>query len=489
MAGNYGSTVPAFMIAAVSSGCGKTALTMGIIGALRRKGFSVQPYKVGPDYIDPAFHSRAASRPCRNLDSWMTGASGVRESFNRGLQGADIAVIEGVMGLFDGRGGSVMDGSSAEISALLQVPVILLIDVARMSGSAAAIVAGFAGLHSDVKIAGVILNRVGSERHRHFVTRSIEENTALKVIGSIPRLAQLEMPHRHLGLVPAGEQPEIDGALEAAADAVDEYVDLDKLIELAGRAGDSFPGGQGGPRTTGRIKIAVAHDDAFNFYYHENLERLEEAGAELVYFSPLADSAVPRGVSGLILGGGFPEMFAERLSFNFEMIESIAEAVDSGMPTLAECGGLIYLCRSLTDQLGDVYRMAGIIPADARMGSGRRILGYREVEAATETPFLPGGTRIRAHEFHCSDVVPAGVSQFQPAYRVMGDNVKVDDDSSTVADDSATVGDDSAITEGFAGPSLLASYIHLHFGASPQLATRFVAACRKWSPVEAGAHV
>ncbi|MHB1557044.1 MAG: cobyrinate a,c-diamide synthase [Isosphaeraceae bacterium] len=454
------------VIAGTSSGVGKTTIVAGLIADLRRRSLAVQPFKVGPDYIDPTYHSLAAGRPCRNLDSWLLPEPAVIASFRRGSLGADIAAIEGVMGLHDGRNYHDDAGSTASVARLLAAPVILVIDVGKMARSAGAVALGFQKLDPDVPLAGFILNRVGGEGHGRGAAGAVERATGLPVFGWLPRLPLLALPERHLGLVPAREQDRCRDFIRAAGDAIARHIDVDRLLSSA--SSGPIPLDDSRPETDGpsarlavgsRPVIACARDEAFQFTYHENLELLEEAGAQIAFFSPLHDAGLPDGAAGLILSGGFPEIHAERLSANGAMREAVRVAHARRLPIYAECGGLMYLTGSIVDQDGHEHPMIGLLPGRSSM-TGRLTLGYREATAACDSWLFRAGESIRGHEFHYS------------SWTGRGDDLP----AALILDDRRVPG--GPTPEGACVGSLWASYVHLHFGSRPELAARFVDACR-----------
>jgi cobyrinic acid a,c-diamide synthase len=460
---------PRLVIAGTASNVGKTVLTAGLIAAFKARGLTVQSFKVGPDYIDPAYLAHVSGRPCRNLDSWMLGEGALRQVLAQGALGADLALVEGMMGLFDGRGDS-KGGSSAEVARIIKAPVVLVIDVANMSETAAAVALGFKSYAESPKIAGVLLNNIGSDGHRRSVEDAIWETAKLPVLGALRRMPELDIPQRQLGLLPVTENKEWDRTIGVLAEAIDHDVDLDLLLRIARKAEllplvpkKVFQGKAAGEPT---IKLAVAYDDAFNFYYPENLELLEEHGAEIVPFSPLEDQHLPAEAAGLYLGGGFPEIFVEPLARNRSMGESIVRAYQSGMPVYAECGGLMYLGRSLRTENGKTYEMAGVIPVDVEMDGQLHRFGYRQLLTLEESILSPKGQFYRGHEFHWSRIVGQN-GGLKPAYQMQnaeGDNIGY---------------------EGFIAPNLLASYVHLHFGQNPLLVDKFVQHCREYTLVHA----
>ncbi len=391
-------TVPRIVIGAATSSAGKTTITSGVMAALRARGLVVQPFKVGPDFIDPTHHTQCCGRTCRNLDPFMMGEDGVRDTFARASTGADIAVIEGVMGLFDGVDGSAF-GSTAHVARLLEAPVLLAVDARGASRTVHAIVRGIAGYDPGVRVAGVVFNRIGSPRHRDLIERGKE----MPVLGWVPRDERLTIPSRHLGLSLAHE---LD-ATDALRTVVGAHVDLDGVVELAQTA-PPLPGCATWAPAEETCSIGVANDHAFCFYYADNLDRLRSQGARLVFFSPMADH-LPK-VDALYLGGGYPELHAETLS-TAPARHEITRAAEDGMPVLGECGGLVYLCRSL-EAGGETFPMCGLLAADAGMTGGIRGLGYVE-GSCTGGPFKAlHGTGVRGHEFHYSACWPDADARF-----------------------------------------------------------------------------
>jgi cobyrinic acid a,c-diamide synthase len=450
-------TVPRLLVAAPSSGQGKTTVAAAVMRLLRERQLAVAPFKAGPDYIDPTHHAAAAGRASRNLDSWLLPHETLLALFRRATapaQRTDVAVIEGMMGLFDGHGGRDDAGSSAEIAKLLRAPVVLVIDASAVARTAAAIAHGLHTFDPELPLAGVVFNRVGGAGH-FAMLREAMEPLGVPVLGWVPDDPALAMPERQLGLVLAGEQA-VDADRLAAAAA--ETLDVDRILQIA-RAAPPLPAAADPlpPRAdTVRAVIAVARDEAFGFYYEDNLDLLRDLGAELRFFSPLRDERLPADAGAVYLGGGYPELHAERLFINLPVRRAIREFGEAGGPVYAECGGLMYLSRELVDSGNARHRMVGLVPGVSRIRD-RVTLGYREVEALRDSPIAAAGQNLRGHEFHFSvlDEPPT-----PPAYRRRG-------------------GEE---TEGVvAGPhgNVLASYIHLHFATDPRLAERFVAAAAR----------
>lgn len=437
--------IPRFVIGGTRSGEGKTTLALGLMAALCARGLRVQGFKVGPDYLDTGYQYLATGNPGRNLDLWMMRADAVQSSVARHGGTAEVAVIEGVMGLFDGHRDGVTPTSSAEVAKLLGAPVVLVIDAAHLAASAGAIALGFKAFDPDVNLAGVILNRWGTHRSQVAVERALAR-AGVSLLGCLPPAPEIALPSRHLGLVIADEMRDaVSEVLERLAALVAAHIDLDAVLALARVMPEMPPAAPVAPvRKT--VRVAVARDDAFAFYYPDNIECLESAGAEIVYFSPLADAALPT-VDGLYLGGGYPELHAEALSANTAMRASIADAIATGLPTYAECGGLLYLSETLTDVNDRTWPLVGAVPAHARMHRRLQGMGYREGILQRDGILGPAGTRLRGHEFHYSSSTPV---------------------------EGAFAYDIDGRMEGYSNGNLLASYLHLHFAGCPHAAAHWV---------------
>jgi cobyrinic acid a,c-diamide synthase len=445
------------VVAGTASGVGKTTLTLGLLAACRRRGQTVQAFKVGPDFIDPGLHEAVTGRPSWNLDGWMCGRASVLDTVARRAADADLAVVEGVMGCFDGHGGAGEEGSTAEVAKWLGAPVVLVIDASAQARSAAAVVLGFERFDPALRVGGLVLNRVGGEAHARMIREAVASISRTDVVGALPHEPGLTLPERHLGLVTAAEGVVTDAWRERLADVVERAVDLDGLLALAAPVTTDGARRDGAPPRT-RARIGVARDAAFQFYYADNLERLRAAGAELVAWSPLADAELP-DVDGLYLGGGYPELHAQRLSDNASMRKAVAELIGSGRPVYAECGGLMYLAESLEDVQGAPHRMVGVLPAAVRMRPPRLTLGYTEVEVTGEAPLGERGALARGHEFHYSTIGPVP-SSVRRVYRVR-----------------ATRDAGAGRAEGYLVDRALMSYVHLHFASNERLAPAFVEAC------------
>ncbi|MBI3312276.1 MAG: cobyrinate a,c-diamide synthase [Candidatus Omnitrophica bacterium] len=466
-----GLKIPRLLVAGTHSGVGKTTVTLGLARLLQRWGRTIQPFKVGPDYIDPGYLSRSTGRVCRNLDGWLVSRERMTGLFHRACRPDAWALAEGVMGLFDGTRPDREEGSTGQIARWLDFPVLLVLDVSAMARSAAAVVKGYQTFDPRVQIAGCFLNRVGSEGHFRLVQEAIKRETGLPVIGWLPRDGRLSLPERHLGLVASEEGNGWEKMLPVLERRMEEGVNRSALLRVMDSAKPfvlslskyerfrfTLRQAQG---DRSKIPIGVAMDQAFHFYYRENLELLEANGAEIVPFSPLKAGRLPKSLGALYLGGGFPELFAKSLSANRSLRQQIGQAVRSGMPTYAECGGLMYLSRSIETSDGRRHAMVGAVPASVRMTDRLQNFGYQEVRARGANVLARAGETARGHEFHHSALKQAP-SVSWAAYQVQARH------------------GGAARPEGFARGSLLASYVHLHFGSQPRWAERFVRAAQQW---------
>ncbi|MBD2603979.1 cobyrinate a,c-diamide synthase [Scytonema hofmannii FACHB-248] len=456
------------VIAGERSGVGKTTVTLTLLASLCRRGSLIQSFKVGPDYIDPMFHQHVTNRACRNLDPVLTSEAYVQECFARHIQEVDFALVEGVMGLFDGVGQRATGighreeypqlattfASTAHVARLLDLPVVLVIDCSRLSGSVAAIAYGYCSFDPRIKIAGVVLNRVGSDRHLSLLKDSLLP-LQLPIIGVLRREDNITIPDRHLGLIPTAELPQLDAVIQRLADLGDTCFDWDRLLPLL--KSERLPLSPPPPLPPSPpLQIAVARDRAFNFYYQDNLDLLQQLGAELIFWSPLED-ALPKDVQGMYFGGGFPEVFAQQLAENTSAREAVKCAILAGIPTIAECGGLMYLCEEIVDFEGKSWSMVGVLPTTSVMG-GRLTLGYRRAVALQDNLLVDAGTTIYGHEFHRSRLIPEPNLPLFQTYR---------------CDSEETTGN-----EGWNFPmNLHASYIHMHWGACPEIPQRFLKNC------------
>lgn len=449
------TAVPGLVVAATGSGRGKTSVAVGLMAALCRRGLRVQAFKAGPDFIDPAHHARATGRVSHNLDTWMLTETSVRELFARHAAQADVAVGEGVMGLFDGFSGRDEAGGTAHLAKLLGLPVLLVVDARGMGRSVAALVGGFAAFDPGLTLCGVVLNHVGGPGHREILTEAMAGAPGVPVLGFLPRDPGLAMPARHLGLVDPAEAAEPGAWVAALADAVEAGLDVGRLLASLPRHDLPVPVPIPVPRPVARL--GVARDAAFRFYYEENLRLLAQAGADIAPFSPLADAALPVDLDGLYLGGGYPELFAEKLAENAAMRRDVAAFAASGRPVYAECGGFMYLMDSITDASGRRFPMAGVFPFAAAMGERFAALGYRGVSTTAPTLLGPAGTVVRGHEFHYSHRV-GGTGGIETAYALSGRAGPLPG------------------PEGFRIGNVLGSYVHLHFGSNPGVAAAFTQA-------------
>jgi cobyrinic acid a,c-diamide synthase len=450
------------VVAGTHSGCGKTTITLGILAALKKKGYKVQSFKAGPDFIDTGLHKLVTGRTSRNLDLWMCGSDYVQECFQRHTSDADIAVIEGVMGMYDG------NHSTADLAAALGLPVVLVVDAYGMAESAGAIVKGFTdyGNHRGNKarlapaLAGVIFNRVASERHYIRLKESVQ---GVPVLGYLPRNLEFKIPHRHLGLVVAEESPIDSAEIDRLADAILDHVDVDLIVRKSKRAKErkeknstqqNKTSGLTSLRTSS-LKIAVAYDKAFCFYYEDNLDLLKNEGAEIVTFSPLSDNNIPEGIDALYIGGGYPELHAAKLSANISMLESVNDFACRDGTVYSECGGFMYLTEGIYDLDNVFHSMAGVFPFETRMTKGRAGLGYREAVLKVDSVLGQMDSSIRGHEFHYSEIVKSGQHT---------DSIYMVKDGS----------DNYIYEEGYRVKHTLGSYIHIHFGSNQSIAKNFI---------------
>ncbi|HKM49918.1 MAG TPA: cobyrinate a,c-diamide synthase [Candidatus Bathyarchaeia archaeon] len=455
--------IPRVVIASPHSGAGKTTVAVGLMNAFASRGLRVQPFKVGPDFIDPSYHTAATKVYSKNLDTWLTSREIVREIFVKSSRMCDLAIIEGVMGLFDGAKGSDDSASTAEVGRILNAPVILVVDVSRMAGSSAALVHGFKTFDKTLKVKGVILNQVKSQKHLDLTKEAIERS-GVRVLGALPSMAPISMPSRHLGLIPALEHDSLADFLAGLREFIVNHLELDQILEIANDA-DELEVKEEDPQSPTKAKamtrVGIAYDEAFNFYYRDNIELLEANGAEVVPFSPIHDSSLPSNLDGIFLGGGFPEVYAKQLEENVQMRGSIKKAVEDDMPVYAECGGLMYLVKSMLDLNGCRRRMVGILSGETIMGAKLRSLNYSLAYVARKNLLSNVGFTLHGHEYHYSEIedVPAD-AKF--AYEMkIGKGI-------------------SGRCDGWMQHNLLASYMHIHFAYDPQIARNFVDACRRY---------
>jgi cobyrinic acid a,c-diamide synthase len=443
--------IPALVIAGTHSGSGKTTVTLAVLAALARRGLRVQGFKVGPDFIDPGHHARLTGRPGRNLDTWLLDPTALADTYRRGAIGADLAVIEGVMGLFDGRGALDEAGSTADLARLWGLPVVLVVDARGLARSVAPLVQGYSAFDPRVRVVGVVANRVGGRRHYdEYLAPALRANTDVEPLGYLARDEALAIPSRHLGLWTADDFAPAPPFLSALADAAEATLDLDRLVALARAPDLPEPDLQAPTPPPGRrVRVALARDAAFCFYYEDNLDRLRAAGAEVVPFSPIADAELPAGADLLYLGGGYPELFADRLAANAPMRAAIRRFHADGGTILAECGGMIACCRTLCDASGREHPMWDLIRARVVMQPRLAALGYVTVATEAPTPLGPPGTQVRGHEFHYSTLEPLAPLPY--ATRLLRP-------------------DRAPRPDGIQVGGLLAGYAHLHFGSNPGLA-------------------
>ncbi len=530
-----------FVIAGTGSGSGKTTTCLGIMAWLSQLGYKVAPFKVGPDFIDPGHHTALTGKVSRNLDSWMLTQETNEKIFAKGCQGADIAVVEGVMGLFDGYSGTSEAGSTAQMAKWLGLPVILIVDARSMARSAAAIVQGFENFDPDLRFAGVIFSKTGSERHYDYLKSAVESTCQMPCIGHLPRNEKIIMPERHLGLVTSNEHrinpetvAELTGMIEAHTDlkkiihglpevkpnmgSPEEEADPGAEATLTVKANGSQISDASPPLSTtdtpstqtpdaSPVRIAVARDSAFCFYYQENLEALEAWDAQIIPFSPISDASLPPDIQGIYFGGGYPELFAEALSSNQSMMAEVKQASNSGMPIYGECGGFMYLCRDITGMDGDIkWPMTGCFPFSAVMSKRMRSLGYRQIALESDTLIGKAGDILRGHEFHYSslanddDVCPRGDGN-EKKRDSSSDNISqgtsgnTDSNEKENSSDRLASGDKELIhriyqtkgrdgqevtVKGYQKKQTLGSYLHAHFGSNPRAARSFTSACRNY---------
>lgn len=449
---------PRLIIAATQSGSGKTTITTGLLAALKNRGLNVQSYKVGPDYIDTGWHELASGKISHNLDSWLVGEDKLKEIFIETATCADVSIIEGVMGLYDGGRGGI--SSTAEISKLLDAPVILVIDAKSMGTSAAAVALGFKEFDKTINFAGVILNRLGSDSHKKMIVDALD-TLGIKCFGAIKRNDEFILPERHLGLVPTTENKSADVIKKICA-AIENQVDIDALIALANSSPQLETSNSLFPYFPNSLTIAVAKDEAFSFYYKESLRELEKLGAEIIFFSPLNDETLPENICGLIIGGGFPEMFAARLEQNKSLRADIFNAAEDGLPIFAECGGFMYLMKSLIDFDDKSFEMCGVIDGTAIMTNKLQTVGYVEAEILSDCAIGKAGDKIRAHEFHFSkELETSGEKIFKCKRMRTG----------------------KEYLAGMAKKNIVASYLHIHFAGCPNAAKNFFDACKDFGGV------
>jgi cobyrinic acid a,c-diamide synthase len=456
-------TCPRIVIAGTQSGVGKTSLSLGIARAFARRGVKVQTFKVGPDFLDPTHLTIASGRPCYNLDTWMMGREYVLGLFARATADADLAIVEGVMGLFDGYDPESSKGSTAEMADLLGAPLLLVVNAHGMARSIAALVKGYADFEKRARLAGVIINQCGSEKHGTLLSASLKGSSLPPVVGAVLRGSVPSLPSRHLGLVAADPALLADGSLDALADAVEKQLSMEEILRISQSAPRLSGPDIVTPESAHPLRIGIARDEAFHFYYHDLFDAIKERGCDTVFFSPLHDQNLPELLDGLYIGGGYPEEYGALLSENRPMKGAIRAFAVEGRPVYAECGGLMYLSEGITTDEGASYPLTGLLPVWTHMLKRRKALGYIEVTLSKDTLLGEAGTRLRGHEFHYSDLKgdPAGNGGWQTVY-----NLK------------RPLGDKRP-PEGYCRGNILASYIHLHLASRPESITRFLNVCRR----------
>jgi cobyrinic acid a,c-diamide synthase len=455
--------IPRIVIAGTHSGVGKTTVATGLMGALKNAGFKVQGFKVGPDYIDPSYHSTVTGRLSENLDMWLAPKDQIIETFTRAIVGADIAVIEGVMGLFDGATGLDETGSTSQIAKILGCPVLLVIDAYSMVRSAGAITLGYKTFDKDVKVEGIILNNVAGATHANWCRDSIKASSGLPVVGWLPVNRNISMPERHLGLVPTHEKRN-QSVLSEIIKFIESNIDVNKVVALA-KTAKTLPKPENPihPKTPQKknVKIGIAFDESFNFYYPSNLSLLESYGAEIIRFSPIHDHKLPEGISGIYIGGGFPEMYLKELEDNKAIRADIYAATKDGMPVYAECAGLMYLTKSIADFNCKTYEMIGALNGRTVM-TNKTLMMYSQAKAVVPNILGPEGLELRGHEFHNSIVVDIPENA-QFAYKMeIGEGIKDKQD-------------------GWVQNNVLAAYTHISFAQNKRIAPSFVDACRAYA--------
>lgn len=456
--------IPRIVIAGTGSGCGKTTIATGVMSVLTRRGLKVQPYKIGPDFLDPMFHRFVTGRYSRNLDGWLLDAEILRYLFLNNVKDADIAVIEGVMGFYDGWGGTSVAASTAQVARIVKSPVLLIVNGAGMSLSIAALIRGYQEFIPENGIEAVILNNIKNERHFLLLKKIIEEHNRIKVIGYLPPLPEISLPSRHLGLVSLDEQEDLSGKMDLCAQAMEQTIDFGILVSIARQAVDLQADFRSPAPQSPSVKIGIARDRAFNFYYQDNLDLLEQLGAELVFFSPLHDASLPADLAGLYLGGGYPEVFLRQLRDNGSMRAAIKAVIEDGIPAYAECGGMMYLGDAIIDHQGGCYEMCGIFPAIYEMTTTLQQFGYVALTMTAANLLGETGAVIKAHEFHYS------VQQLKNSRREVNYCYQV---SKRQPDGQETVW-----RGGLQYQNTLAGYPHLHFWSNPQFAGTFLQKCR-----------
>ena len=454
-----------FLLAGTQSGVGKTTISTGIMGALKKRGRSVKPFKVGPDYIDPQFHRYITQNPSRNLDAHLLEEDIIKDLFHKNLIPEDIAVVEGVMGLYDGMGTQKDEGSSAHISKILNLPVILVINGGGMSSSAAAMVLGYKNYDPEVDIVGVIINNLSGQSHYELLKEAIERDTGISCVGYLKKNTDIKLESRHLGLIPCGEVPVLDKKIQEIVEMVEETIDIDKLIQLSRNIEIKEIPDKTPISPDKRIKIAYAYDDAFNFYYEDNLDLLKDLGCDLIPFSPLKDKSLPKDINGIYIGGGFPEVFGKELEKNHEIRGAILEKAKSGLPIYAECGGFMYLTKDIQDIEGHTYSMVGVFDGRGKMTKRLQNFGYCQIETQENSRFFKEKLTIKSHEFHRSMVEIEDADYIYQVYKKRNGKV------------IKTWGC------GIEKHNTLGAFPHIHFYSNLEFVKGFIDRCREYKRV------
>ena len=453
---------PRFVLAGTNSGVGKTTITLGLLNGFRRKGINVQPFKSGPDYIDPAFHTFVTGNPSRNLDTWLIQENPIEYLMQQTGVNKDLSIIEGVMGFYDGHIVHKNVGSTAHLSKVLKAPVVLIINGSGISTSAAAIVHGFKHFDNDEDVAGVIINQVNSKRHYDILKEAIEEMTGVKCFGYLKKHPDINLDSRHLGLIPSYEVEVLQDKIDLISNLMEDSIDFDGLLELGQSAAPLKRVDLGIKKVVDEVRIGVPLDKAFNFYYQDNLELLEALGAKLVYFSPLEDKAVPASIDGIYFGGGFPEVFVKELSANKQMRTSIKEFIEAGGPVYAECGGLMYMCNRIVDLEDNAYEMVGILENDSVMTKKLQRFGYVDVRINKESIIGSDMTNFEAHEFHRSKLTE-----------------HLDDQTVYSVEKDRGNGNINKWSCGYTYKNFLGGYAHIHFYNNLEIPRNFLYTCEK----------
>ena len=458
------SRCPAVVVAGTGSGVGKTSVSIALTAALKKRGLTVQTFKVGPDFLDPTYLSMASGRKCYNLDGWMTGKKYARTLFEKQTRDADIAVIEGVMGLFDGSDAATSQGSTAEIAGWLNAPVLLVLNAKGVARSAAAMVKGYCEFEPGMDIFGIIANNAGSKRHESWLRKALASASLPPLIGAVPKNAFPKLPSRHLGLVSADGDGFGHEIIDKLSLAIEQHADIDEIIKMLSikkRKKENVIAGNG--NAAKRIRLGLAFDSAFSFYYPDNLEAMEAMGCELIKFSPIADDSLPENLDGIYIGGGYPELFAEQLMQNSKMLDSIRKFAQSGRAIYAECGGLVYLSQGVEMTNGIRYNFAGLLPVWTKMRQSFTSLGYVDIELTGNSLLGVSGGRLRGHRFHYSELM---------------DNPAKNGDWNAVYSLKRRLSDEKT-GEGYQNGRILASYVHAHLASRPESIESFITMCNR----------